>query len=183
MAVAGQHIGIGPANCAGQQAVLYRPAVHEQILLVSDPAIERRQPGDTGQAHHACFTGALERDGDAVVPKLSRDDGGHAVFETFALHHCQGSAAAMVESERYVGPSHGEAPHGIEHSRIFAPGGAQELAPRGHLCKQIFHPHPGSRRQCGRFIGNHAAVIDDRAPARVCLTRAAFQSEPGDAGD
>ena len=57
MAIARQHIGIGPAHRADQQPVLHRTAVDEEILVLAAWTIERRQAGEAAQLaelrHHA----------------------------------------------------------------------------------------------------------------------------------
>jgi hypothetical protein len=42
MPIVREHSGISPAHGAREQAVLHRPAVDEQVLVVGDAAVEGR---------------------------------------------------------------------------------------------------------------------------------------------
>ncbi len=65
----------------------------------------------------------------------------------------------------------------------FAARRAQELAPRGDLAEQVLDPHPRARRQRGGPVLDQRAVIDRAPPAFLGAPHAAFERQPGDAGD
>jgi hypothetical protein len=79
MAIAGQHIGIGTADRAGQQAVFHRAAIDEQILVVGNAAIIGWQAGNPGQPHRAAF----HIDGDPIVLEFAGDQLRHPVCKPF----------------------------------------------------------------------------------------------------
>ncbi len=68
MAVAGDEIAIGRAQRPGQQPILHRARIDEQILLIGNAPVESRQADDTGQAQP--IAGAI--DTDAVAVELGR---------------------------------------------------------------------------------------------------------------
>ena len=50
MAIAGDKVAISGSQRADEQAVLHRPRVHEQELLIGHAAVERRKADDARQA-------------------------------------------------------------------------------------------------------------------------------------
>ena len=178
MAVARQHLGIGAAHRPHQQAVLHRPAVDEQVLVIGHPAIEGRQPGHPGQPGRA----ALQIDQHAILGQFTRDNACHALRQTFARLRGQGPASVMLQRKAQFGPGHGQTADDVEAGSIFGPRTAQELAPRRHLFKQPFHPHPGARRQRGGAFFGQRAIID-HAPPALCPAHPAFQRQGCDTGD
>ena len=142
VAIPREHVGIGAADCTGEQAVLHRAAVDEQILVVGHAAIVGRQARDPGQAHVA----AVHVDRDAVVLELARDQLRDAVGQPFPALQREDSPLAVIEADRHVGPRHGKPHDHVLAGGVFAPRRAQELAPRGDLAEQVFDPHPRAGR-------------------------------------
>ncbi len=187
VAVAREHIGIGPAHRADQQPVLHRAAIDEEILVIGHPAVPGRQARDAGQPHHPVGRVAFEFDGDRIVLQLMRDDPRHAGRQLLTGLQIEdgalGSIADGLERESNIGPRHREAADHVEAGGIFAAGRAQELAARGHLGEQLLDPHPRSRRQGGGLVRQQRAVIDHPPPAFSCAQFAAIDGQPCDAGD
>ena len=179
VAIASEHVGIGAAHCAGQQAVLYRAAIDEQILVIGDAAIVGRQTRDPGQPHRAAF----HVEHDAIVLEFACDQLRHAIGQPFPALQAEDPPVAMIERDRHVGPRHGKPQDDILARGIFAARRAQELAPCGDLAEQVFDPHPRARRQRGGALGSDLAVIDHPFPALLGPGRAALDREAGDAGD
>ena len=94
MTVAGEHVGIGTAHGANQQAVLYRATVDEQILVIGNTAVEGRQPCDAAKADP--FAVKINR--DAVVGQGAVGERGDASGLAFGLHR-QGASSVMFDRE------------------------------------------------------------------------------------
>ena len=177
MAVAGDEVAIGGAHRSGEQPILHRPRVDEQILLVSHAAVEGREADDACQAQ--AVAGAV--DADAVPVELVREDCGNARGRRARLKS-QHAPAVVVETEGDIAARHGQALHRIETGRIFGPSTAQELGTRRHLVEQPFDANPGARRKRRRSLPRRLAMIDGDAPA-VRAPDPAFDGQPRHAGD
>ena len=94
MAVSGEHVGIGTAHGANQQAVLYRTTVDEQELVIGDTAVEGRQPCDAAEADRF----AMKINRDAVVGQGAVGERGDASGLAFGLHR-QGASSVMFDRE------------------------------------------------------------------------------------
>ena len=179
MPVAGEHIGIGAAHRPDQQAILHRPAVDEQVLVIGHPAVERWQSRHAGQPGEAAFR--FHR--DAIVGEFARDQPGDPVGQPLAGLHRQRPPAVVLKGEPGFGARHRQAPDDVEAGGIFGAGAAQELAPRRDPPEQVLNPDPRTRRQRGGSIANELAVVDHPAPTFRVTTRTAFDGQPGHAGD
>ena len=179
MAIPRQHVGIGAAHRADQQAVLYRTAIDEQVLVIGYAPVERGQTRHASQPRRAAF----QIDDDAILRQLARHQLRHACRQFLARLDGKGAASVMFQHEADVGPGHGQAAHHVQAGGIFAASAAQELAPRRNLAEQVFHADTGSGWQRGWPFLHHDAVIDHAPPAFTGIAGSAFQRQPGNAGD
>ena len=178
MPIARQHIGIGPAHRAGQQPVLHRASVDEQILMIGHAPVEGGQACHPAQ-HHAV---ALQIDRYAVLDQPRRRQRGDTFRPAHVRLHGQGAPPVMVQREADLRSRHGQPFHDIQRGGIFAARRAQEFAPRGHLGEQFLHADARSRRDGGGPFRRHRAMIDGAAPA-LAVHGAAFDRQPRDRGD
>jgi hypothetical protein len=74
MTIPRQHVGIGPAHRADQQAILDRTPVDEKILVIRHAPVERRQSRHARQPRRPAF----EVDNHPILGQFARDDLGHA---------------------------------------------------------------------------------------------------------
>lgn len=146
MAIPRQHISIGPAHRPGQQPILHRAPIDEEILMIGNAAIIGRQPRHPRQPHSP----PLHINGYAIVLQLTRDDLGDARFDPLPALQAKNSAIPMIESESDIRPRHRQAADHIKRGGIFAARRAQKFAPRRDLAEEVFDPDPCPRRQCGR---------------------------------
>ena len=182
--IARQHVGIGAAHRADQQAVLHRAAIDEQVLVIGDPAIEGRQPRDAGQPRdRAGAEPPLRLDRHALVGQFAGDQLGDPPGQALAPLDRQGTAPVVFQHEAHVGPRHGQAADDVEAGGIFGAGGTEELAAGRDAGKQVRHADAGARRQCGGSVQHHVAVIDHPLPPLGMASGPALDGQPGDAGD
>ena len=179
MAIARQHISIGPAHRADQKPVLHRTAVDEQVLVIGHTPVEGRQTGHAGQPHRA----ALQVDHHPVLGQFARDQLGNASRERLPALHRQHAAAIVFEREAHFGPGHGKAAHNIEASSVFAAWRAEELAPRRDLAEQVLDPDARARWQGGGTVSHLLAVVDNLLPSAIGPAHPAFHGKTGNAGD
>ena len=177
MAVAGDEVAVGGAQCSDEQAVLHRARVDEQELLVGQAAIEGRQADHAGQAEPV----ALDVDADAVAVELVAEDFGDPRRGAGRLER-QDPPAVMLQGESDVGAGHGQPLHDIETGGIFGAGAAQELAPGGDLGEQALDADAGAGGQRRRALACPGAMVDCDPPA-VAAARPAFERQARHAGD
>ena len=120
VAIPGEHVGISPPNRSGQKAVLYRPAIDEEILMIGNAAVIRRQSGNPGQTHRPTF----EIDGNAVILEFACYELCHPVRQPFPGLQTENASIAVVERDRNIGSRHGKSLHHILACGVFAARGA-----------------------------------------------------------
>ena len=179
MAIARQHIGIGAAHGAHQQAVLHRAAIDEEVLVIGHAPVESRQAGNACQPRRP----ARHIDGNAIFGQFARNDAGDAGRQFLPRLDGKGAAAVMVQREAHLRPGHGQAADNIQAGGIFGPRRTQELAPRRYLAEQVLHPDAGAGRKRSGALFRHYAMVHHAAPAFAGRARAAFDGQPCDRGD
>ena len=179
VAITCEHVGVGTAHCANEQAVLHRAAVDEQVLVVSHATIVGRQSGDAGEVVIA----AEEIDLDRIAGKFASYELGDASFEGLTGLYVKRATAIVLEREAKVRSRHGETTDNVRRGGPFGTRAAQELAPRGYLLEQLFDPDAGAGGKSGRPFCNHHAIVDHSLPAIGDALRAGFDRDTGDRRD
>ena len=179
MAIARQHIRIGPTHRPDQQAVLHRATIDEQVLVIGQPAIEGRQPSNAGQPRRS----ARQIDHHAVIRQLARNDLRHPRRQIIGWPHRQRPAAIMFQRKPDLRPRHCQPPHHIEASRIFAPLRPQEFATHRDFAEQVFHPDTSAGRQRSGAFGDQKPVINHTVPAFASPMLPTFHRKPRNTGN
>jgi hypothetical protein len=178
MPVARQHVLIGAPHRADEQAVFHWPSVDEQELMIGNAPVECRQPRDAAQ-HHA-FAAIIQR--NTIFRQRAVGQRRHPFGARLPRRHGQRAAAVMLQREAHVRPRHRQAFHHIDAGGIFGAGGAEELAPGGHLREQPFHADARAGREGGGAFVDQLAIVDHPPPA-VAPPHPAFDREGRHAGD
>ena len=142
VAAVGQHVGVGGAQGAGQQPVLHRAAVDEEVLVAGVAAVEGGQARVAAQAHAVAGVvdgqgvglevAAQHRGQPGEPPRLARGLGRQ-------LEH---AAAVDLQGEADGGAGHGVAAQLVGHRQGLGALAAHELEPGGGGVEQVAHLHP-----------------------------------------
>src|SRR5690349_21094226 len=157
--VAGDEVAIGAAQRSDEKTVLHWAGVHEEILLVRDAAVERREADHTGEAHAI----ALAVDTDAVTVQLVSKQFGDTCG-SFAGPQSEDSAPVMVEGEPNVAARHRQPPHRVATGRVLGARAAQKLPPSRHLVEQPLDLDSGTRRKRRWSLADRGTMIDFDSP-------------------
>ena len=161
VAVAGDQVAVGGAQGADEQAVLHRPRIDEQILLVGHAAVEGRQADHAGQPQPV----ARAVDADAVTVELVREQLGDA-RRRFGRLKRQDAPAVMVEREADIAARHRQPLHRVEAGGIFGARASAGTCGAPAPCRTA--PRPGFACPGGSAAGpspDQLAMIDLDSPA------------------
>ena len=183
MATAMEEVGIGRAHGAVQQAVAYRPAVDEEVLMLRARAVEGGERRIAGEPHAL----ALGVDGERVAREVAahdqREPGEPSNRCVLVRPVAQHGAAVVDQGEADGRMAHGKAVDGVRGMARFGAWRLEELEPCRRGIEEVRHRDGGPLRAGGgRTRGGGAASGFDR-PGVVGPGPAAGERQPADGGN
>ena len=176
-------VAVGRAHGAGDELVLDRAPVDEEVELSGIWAVERRQAGKAGHRHAV----ALGPDGESVGHELAAHDAAQPLEQPLGrgVGRRQHEARALPGRERKAdfGVRHGQALHDLGGRLVLGALRLQKLQARGRRREEVAHLDARAGVEAGGLQGVLRAAIDDDLEAVTSASRARPDAETRDRAD